>query len=331
MILIFLDGVGIGRSDEKNPFYVAGCRYLPFYEPLPQLPDGTPIKPIDTMLGVEGLPQSATGQTALFTGVNAPALLGKHWGSYPNQALRKIIKEKNILSQLRARGLEAGFINVYPFSAALFGGDHVEIRDDGSYHFSHEFPELYKRRISVTTCMMIANGLIPFGERDLMEGRAIYQEYSNHSINHHLEKMRTSGELAGELARRGVKAAVSLPEFTPEEAADILYNTSADFDFLIYEYFQTDIYAHRHSFEERVQLVRDLDCLIARLITQLDPHRDTFILTSDHGNIEDGTSLAHTLNPVPFIAWGRHAEQLRTGTQNLTQITPSIIKIIGSK
>lgn len=47
--------------------------------------------PLDAILGVSGLPQNATGQTSLLTGVNAQALLVKHLNGFPNAKLREII------------------------------------------------------------------------------------------------------------------------------------------------------------------------------------------------------------------------------------------------
>jgi hypothetical protein len=62
------------------------------------------VVPTDPRLGVEGRPQSASGQTTILTGVNAPALIGYHKQGFPNQALREIIKAHSIFRQL----LEAG-------------------------------------------------------------------------------------------------------------------------------------------------------------------------------------------------------------------------------
>ena len=42
---------------------------------------------LDARLGVPGLPQSATGQTTILTGHNGPAIIGEHYGPYPNQPL----------------------------------------------------------------------------------------------------------------------------------------------------------------------------------------------------------------------------------------------------
>ncbi|MCP5104941.1 MAG: hypothetical protein GY950_16260, partial [bacterium] len=188
ILFIFLDGVGIGDASDNNPFVAAGTEFLPFYSGNNGLPDGTPVKAIDAVLGVEGLPQSATGQTSLYTGENAPAALKGHKGSYPNKWMRKTIKEKNIISRLRAKNLKAGFINAYPFYSGLFNNNHVDIGEDGSFHFSDDFPPAFKRRISVTTCMMIANRLRPFDENDIMKENAIYQDFSNHSVNRMIEK-----------------------------------------------------------------------------------------------------------------------------------------------
>lgn len=320
MIFIFLDGVGIGEASENNPFWAAGTGFLPFYTGNQTLPDGTPVKPIDPLLGVDGMPQSATGQTTLYTGENIPALLNEHKGSYPNRTMRKIIREHNVLSRLRARGLNAGFINAYPFYSRLFTDGHIQIEEDGGLHFSDSFPVLFRRRLSVTTCMMIVNRLVPFDEGDIAAERAIYQDYTNASLVRQVE----AAKKAGKFPEDGHNIQLSL--FNPEKAAEILYKTSRNYDFLLYEYFQTDIYGHRSSFEERVQLVRDLDRFIGTLVSLLDRGDDTLLITSDHGNLEDGVTRAHTLNPVPLVVWGKGERELRDGIDSLVDVTPAVLE-----
>ncbi len=331
VLFIFLDGVGIGENLETNPFFVAQSAFLPFYREngiVPGLPDGTLVKPIDATLGVDGLPQSATGQTSLFTGQNIPALLNGHKGSYPDKTMRQIIKAQNILSRLRKKNHNARFINVYPFYAQLFTQPHVDIHDDGNFHFSEEFPPLFKKRISVTTCMSIVNHLPPFNETDIINENAIYQDYSNVSLNQMLREaqMGQEGRLKS-LKERVFTGVPALPEFSPGKAAEILFNASQRFDFLLYEYFQTDLFGHRHTFTERVQLIQQLDRFFGRLISLLDKERDTLLITSDHGNLEDGTTLAHTRNPVPLVVWGNRSRELRESIHSLVDVTPSIEKL----
>ncbi len=320
MIFVFLDGVGIGKCCPSNPVYTARARFLPFYSDGDdiRLPGGTPVKAIDATLGVEGIPQSATGQTSLYSGINMPKELGEHKGSYPNRAMRKVLKKHNILSQLLKQGVKAGFINAYPYFSHFFSHGHIDIDDEGVFHFSHEFPHLFKRRISATTCMMIAAGQQPFTEQDIIAEKCIYQDYSNGSL-----KM-TPEEAKKKLRHLPSVTPVNIPEFSPERAAEILFKVSRDYEFLIYEYFQTDIYAHRHCLTERVQLLKDLDRFMGRLFSLLDPKQDTLLLTSDHGNIEDGTSLAHTRNPVPLITLGKGAQELRHRITDLTHVVPAL-------
>jgi bisphosphoglycerate-independent phosphoglycerate mutase (AlkP superfamily) len=153
--------------------------------------------------------------------------------------------------------------------------------------------------------MMVTAGQIPFDEKDILAGRSIFQEYSNRWLN-----------------QKGLQ----LPEFTPEKAAEILYNSAQHYDFLLYEYFQTDIFAHRRGFDDQLQLIKNLNTLMGKLISLLDPAKDTLLVTSDHGNIEDSTQKNHTCNPVPLIVWGYQGDRLRDGIDAITDVTPAILR-----
>ena len=69
----------------------------------------TSFWPIDAALGIEGLPQSATGQTALFTGVNALQLVGMHISAFPTQDLRDTIAEHSFLKRAHEAGYHVTF------------------------------------------------------------------------------------------------------------------------------------------------------------------------------------------------------------------------------
>jgi hypothetical protein len=304
LIFIFLDGVGIGKASSANPFYAADADYLAFFENGCALPDQTPIKAIDARLGIKGMPMSATGQTALFTGLNVPAILNEHRDSYPDKFMRKIIKENNIFSSLRKNNLKPAFLNAFPGSTHLFTPEHIYLCNDGEFRFSPQFKSQFKRSISVTTCMMIANHMKPFGTMDILREQALYHDFSNQSLD-----KRTPG----------------LPGFSPEKAAEIIYRVSRNYDMLLYEYFQTDFYGHGFEFEECVTLVRQLNRLIDRLVSLLDKEADTLLLTSDHGNLEDATTQLHTCNPVPLLAWGRKSSELRDRIESIADVKAAVV------
>ncbi len=127
VLMLFLDGVGVGPDDAaSNPFLHAR---LPV---LRDLLGGTPplsldgqtgpihetgraaLLGVDATLGVPDLPQSATGQTALLTGLNAPRRLGRHYGPYPNQMLRDLLAEHSLFRRLLSAGHRVAFANAYP-------------------------------------------------------------------------------------------------------------------------------------------------------------------------------------------------------------------------
>jgi 2,3-bisphosphoglycerate-independent phosphoglycerate mutase len=308
LIFIFFDGVGIGKAGMTNPFFAANADYLPFFDNGCTLPDQTPIKGIDAQLGVAGMPMSATGQTTLFTGINVPALLKEHKESYPDSFMRKIIKENSIFSVLRKKNLNPRFLNVFPGSSHLYTPENIYIRDDGEFYYSPVFRNRIRRSLSATTCMMIANHMRPFGENDILKERALYHDFTNQSLN-------GNGDFP------------HLPTFSPEKAAEIIYNTSRNYDLLLYEYFQTDFYGHGFDMQDCIDLVRQLNRLMKYLVSLLDKEKDTLLITSDHGNLEDSTTQMHTNNLVPLMTWGYKSDELRARIENLADVRPAIVDL----
>lgn len=96
MLFLFVDGLGMGPAlEELFPFLL---------ELNPH--------PLDATLGVEGLPQSGTGQTSLLTGVNAARLLGHHQGPFPSPRLKPLLKG-SLYSWAIGVGLKVHHANAY--------------------------------------------------------------------------------------------------------------------------------------------------------------------------------------------------------------------------
>src|SRR5690606_29855481 len=123
IVLVFLDGVGIGPPDARiNPFLAArlptfaalGGGHVPtLTAPSASGPDGH-VFPLDATLGVAGIPQSGTGQTALLTGVDAAALFGGHFGPWIPVRLRPVVRERSVLRRAAEAGRSVAFANAYP-------------------------------------------------------------------------------------------------------------------------------------------------------------------------------------------------------------------------
>jgi len=61
----------------------------------------------DACLGVPGRPQSATGQSTLLSGENAPAAIGQHLLGFPNARLRSWLEPRSVFRALAEEGRDA--------------------------------------------------------------------------------------------------------------------------------------------------------------------------------------------------------------------------------
>jgi hypothetical protein len=163
VILFFIDGLGIGRRGANNPLdgLIEAAPLSVFQEEEPEIIfDGRLVR-TDACLGIEGRPQSASGQTTILTGVNAPATLGYHKQGFPNEALRGIITEHSIFLQLKRAGIAPNtFANAY----------------------TPKFFETRPRWVSATTAAVEAAGMYFRNLDDLQAGRAVFQDYTNQML-----------------------------------------------------------------------------------------------------------------------------------------------------
>jgi 2,3-bisphosphoglycerate-independent phosphoglycerate mutase len=184
VLLFFIDGLGIGTRGPHNPLdNLPDAAPLAVFQhdPLPTFLDGI-VVPTDPRLGIEGRPQSASGQTTILTGINAPAAAGYHKQGFPNKALLEIIGEHSVFRQLTTAGVEPiTFANAY------------------TSRFFDERP----RWVSATTAAVEAAGLHFRTVDDVRNGRAVFMDYTNRLLIERGEdvSLRTEREAAEVLAR----------------------------------------------------------------------------------------------------------------------------------
>jgi 2,3-bisphosphoglycerate-independent phosphoglycerate mutase len=182
-LLFFIDGLGIGTRGPHNPLDgLTGAEPLAIFQnEEPFIPFAGVLVRTDARLGVEGRPQSASGQTTILTGMNAPAAIGYHKQGFPNAALLDIIREHSIFLQLNRAGVEPIiFANTY----------------------TKPFFETRPRWISATTAAVEAAGLTFNTVADLKAGKAVYQDFTNQLLRERGEDVdfRTPEEAAEILA-----------------------------------------------------------------------------------------------------------------------------------
>ncbi|MGH7680673.1 MAG: alkaline phosphatase family protein [Candidatus Eiseniibacteriota bacterium] len=205
MLLFFVDGVGVGEDhSSRNP--LASGEFQTFHLTKTQQPVSGDLRPalaygLDASMGVAGLPQSATGQTTILTGVNAPAAVGRHISGFPGPSLRAILQEHSILKRLREAGLSASFLNA-------FGPRFFEMAEN-------------QRRLSATSLATMASGA-PFRTwTDLLEGRAVVHDLTHWRVREwgYDLPLRSADEAGAIIAQEAMKQDFSLFEYFETDRA----------------------------------------------------------------------------------------------------------------
>ncbi len=302
VLFLFLDGVGLGEDrPECNPLARAAMPTLRSLLDGRRLLRGdapyhgkdASLLALDASLGVDGLPQSATGQAALLTGVNVPAQLGYHYGPKPNPEVAAYLNGQTIFSRLRARGYRAALLNAYPprYFQAIQSG---------------------RRLYSAIPMAVTGAGYPLFTHEDLMAGRALSADFTGQGWRDHL----------------GFQ---NVPLLAPEKAGHRMASLAEEYTFALFEYWASDYAGHRQDMAWACRQLETIDRVLAGLLEAWAGREDyLLLLTSDHGNMEDLSTRRHTANPVPCLLIG--AKAVRNASlerlHDLTDIVPFLLEVL---
>lgn len=302
VIFLFLDGVGLGADDPASNPLVAG--HYPTLEQLlvghpPTLSTGrlsTPhaeLIPTDAHMGVRGRPQSATGQAAILTGINAPQRLGEHYGPRPDARVRAVLDEGSIFKQLRTAGLRGYFCNAYPqgyFDAVNRG----------------------KRLLSAVPYAATVGGQALLNAADIYAGRALAADFTNAGWRDHL-------------------GYDDVPVYTPAEGGQLLWRIAQAYAFVFFEHWVTDTLGHQQDLAGAVANFQRFDAFLGGLLAVADLENTLIIISSDHGNVEDCRHGKHTENPALTLVLGAARQQSAEKIQSLVDFVPAIEDFLGIK
>ena len=297
LIFVFLDGIGLAPAGQHNPLTTADTPTLqtllggPLTSEQVQHRPGVLLRPLDTTLGVAGLPQSGTGQVALLAGINAPARLGRHQPCYPPVVLQPLLAEQSIFRQAQAHGLHSIFANA--FTPAYWQA-------------------LASRRLRRSASVIAAEGA---GLRlrdlaDLWNGQALMWDITGAVV-----------------PAQGINPCPS--PISPHTAGTRLAALSLKAPLVFFECFLPDLAGH-HRLPLSVETVMArIDGMLGGLLAALSPGV-TLLLTSDHGNIEDSVAPGHTRNPVPLLVVGPAAHMFASVVDTASVAAPLIDALVAT-
>lgn len=238
LFFIFLDGVGVGTPGPMNPLSNPGLRSFSFftgYEGVDSsckelITEKILYKRLDANLAMEGLPQSGTGQTALFTGINAAKVIGKHFGPYPHSALKPILAEHSLFRKTQEIGKRPFFLNAYP---ELFFKKSESLN-----------------RWSCTTLMTRTAGIELNTITEVKRGEAV------------------TAEIVQSAWKKTLK--LNVPEIEPEEASDRALNMLERYDLILFEYYLTDKAGHSMQKDLAERVLHVLDRFLFKVVSDIN-------------------------------------------------------------
>ncbi|HEX6939839.1 MAG TPA: alkaline phosphatase family protein [Longimicrobiales bacterium] len=304
VLFIFLDGVGLGPADPAVNALAAAR--LPTFE---RLLDGrrptadavscpareATLIGLDAALGVDGLPQSGTGQASLLTGTNAVARFGRHYGPWVPTALRPLVAGESVLARAKRAGRRVAFANAYP--------EEVVDPPAGDGRRARRTPLRAGPPLAA-----LGAGLLTRHTAALVRGDAVASEITNEGWREHLGRSE-------------------VPEVTAAEAGHNLARIAAAHDLTLYAHYATDTAGHRRDLARAVEAAERVDAFLGGVLDALP--RDTLLLVaSDHGNLEDAR-VGHTRNPALALAHGPGHAELAGRLHALTDVAPAVLAAVG--
>lgn len=237
VFFLFIDGIGVGEKGPDNPLASekwSGFSYFTDCEGIhsgcrERQTDSVLYKKLDANLGVEGLPQSGTGQVTLFSGENAAKQIGKHFGPYPYSKTKPILKNRSLFHKVIDLGKKPHFLNAYP---DIF------------------FKKSAKRDRWTSSTLMARSAGIPLNTlEDIINGTAVTAEITQEAWRNML--------------------GLDVPNITPEDASGRVIDSLSKYDLVMYEYYLTDKAGHEMSKNKAEKVLTDLNRFISGVIEKL--------------------------------------------------------------
>ncbi|MEI6054743.1 MAG: hypothetical protein WCR55_01680 [Lentisphaerota bacterium] len=156
LIMIMVDGFGIPPEGWGNSVFARFCSsdFIALFE--------NNSIPLDATLEMAGIPQSATGQTAIFTGLNASKLFGSHLSGFPGPFLKSLLCKSNIFLELIKLNKSVIFANSY----ARYPLEKI----------------INSRFASVTSVMLSTFSEQALNTEDMLNGNAVFHDITRRTI-----------------------------------------------------------------------------------------------------------------------------------------------------
>ncbi|NLW15750.1 MAG: 2,3-bisphosphoglycerate-independent phosphoglycerate mutase [Erysipelothrix sp.] len=109
---------------------------------------------------------------------------------------------------------------------------------------------------------------------------------------------------------------------------------SKSYDFIRINYPNGDMVGHTGLMQSVIQSVEAVDLALTRLLPAIDRNNAILIVLADHGNADEmydkkgNIKTAHSINPVPFIVYGKDVELKQDGGFGLANVAATVADLL---
>ncbi|MDX1641112.1 MAG: hypothetical protein R3220_05415 [Balneolaceae bacterium] len=293
LFFVFVDGIGIGDKSEENPLAAPDLSSFSYFTGAEGLHSGcNESKKSEKLFKKLDANLGVKGLPQSGTG-QASLFTGKNAAIIAGRHFGPFphSKTKNILK-----------------NESLF---HSAINMGKKPHFLNAYPDIFfkkaseKNRWSCTTLMVRSSGVRLNRLRDVQKGSALTAEIVQSAWRERLN--------------------LEVPKIEPEDASERVIRALEEYDLVLYEYYLTDKAGHEQDMTMAKRVLEVLDRFLMGVLNKLN-RNDTFVLTSDHGNLEDLSVKTHTRNPVPLFVKGDTKPFF--DAKSILDVTPAILNVL---
>jgi 2,3-bisphosphoglycerate-independent phosphoglycerate mutase len=121
------------------------------------------------------------------------------------------------------------------------------------------------------------------------------------------------------------------PTMKAKEITDYVCKVMPDYDFIRINYPNGDMVGHTGDLQAVIASMEAVDESIGQLLSAVKDAGGILVLLADHGNADDMTKTAHTLNPVPFVIVDDEATYALTDidTPGLANVAATLCNLLG--
>lgn len=195
--------------------------------------------PLDATLGVDGLPQSGTGQATLLTGRNGAELHGGHFGPWVPVKLRPLVEDESWLRRAVDAGRQVAFANAYPANWPGSGRS---------------------RRVAGPPLAAKGAGLLTRDHAALGRREAVASEIVNEGWR------RWLGDHAA-------------PVVSAPDAGSVLAGIANGHDLTLFAHYSTDTAGHRGGMAGAVAALERVDAFLGGLLAGLSPDTTLLVVS----------------------------------------------------